>query len=180
MGLSIGRNPLDGEVQVRLSKRSKERIDTKIQELTPRNWGNSLRACIRRLNDYLRGWSNFFGICTTDEEKTFGALDAHIRRRLRAIQLKHWKRKRTMARRLIALGVSRKLAWRCIYKGRRAIWDLSHCPATDRGMRKRYFARLGLVSLLSQWRQIQRKQRRRKTPIVAPVQLELQLELALE
>ena len=180
LGFRIGRNPLDGEVQVRLSKRSKERIDAKIQELTPRNWGNSLRACIRRLNDYLRGWINFFGICTTDEENTFGALDAHIRRRLRAIQLKHWKRKRTMARRLIALGVSRNLAWGCIYKGRRAIWDLSHCPATDLGMRNRYFARLGLVSLLSQWRQIQRKQRRRKTPIVAPVQLELQLELALE
>ena len=32
-------------------------------------------------------------------------IDAHIRRRLRAIMLRHWKRKRTIARRLIKLGV---------------------------------------------------------------------------
>ena len=33
-------------------------------------------------------------------------IDAHIRRRLRAIILRHWKRKRTIAKRLVALGVN--------------------------------------------------------------------------
>jgi len=73
---------------VKLSKRSKERIDGKIRELTPRNWGNSLKACIAQMNEYLIGWIGFFGICTAEVERTLHNLDAHIQRRLRAIQLK--------------------------------------------------------------------------------------------
>jgi hypothetical protein len=163
VGFCLRREPLDGEVEVLLSKRSKERIDAKIRELTPRNWGGSLRRCILRVNGYLQGWIGFFGICTGGAERTLGTLDAHIRRRLRAIQLKHWKRKRTMAKRLIRLGVRRHTAWRNLYRGRQSLWALSHSPAVDRGLRNAYFAERGLVSLVEQWKA---KQPRR---IVAPV-----------
>lgn len=121
LGFSLWRNPSDGTIEVQMSKRTKERINDRIRELTPRNWGNSLSACIRQTNEYFTGWINFFGICTgTETEKTLKRLDAHTRRRMRAIQLKHWKRKRTMARKLIHLGVRHKTAWRGIYKGRRS------------------------------------------------------------
>ena len=53
-------------------------------------------------------------------------IDAHIRRRLRAILLRHWKRKRTIVRNLIALGVKRRPAWHGIYQGHRSWWALSH------------------------------------------------------
>jgi group II intron reverse transcriptase/maturase len=168
VGFVLKREPKDGEVEVLLSKRSKERIDTRIVELTPRNWGNSLRACINGLNVYLVGWMGFFGICTGQSERTFAGLDAHIRRRLRAIQLKHWKRKRTVARRLIQLGVHRRIAWRRVYQGRKSIWALSHDLAVDRGLRNAYFAERGLVSLVDQWRHQQ---------IVAPAAEQLCLAL---
>ena len=61
VGFSLRRNPEDGTMEVFLSKRSKERIDAKIRELTPRAWGQSLPGCISKLNTYLRGWLNFFG-----------------------------------------------------------------------------------------------------------------------
>lgn len=168
VGFSLKREPMEGKVEVLLSKRSKERVDSQIRELTPRNWGNSLRACIRRLNEYLLGWIGFFGICTAKNEKTLAKLDAHIRRRLRAIQLKHWKRKRTMARRLIRLGVSRRTAWRRVYQGRKSVWSLSHDPAVERGLRNAYYAERGLVSLAEQWRSRQ---------IVAPALEQLCLAL---
>jgi len=152
VGFSLKREPREGEVEVLLSKRSKEQIDGRIRELTPRNHGGALRACIRRLNEYLLGWMAFFGICTSECEKTLATLDAHIRRRLRAIQLKHWKRKRTVARRLIRLGVSRRTAWRRVYQGRKSLWALSHDTAVERGLRNAYFAKRGLVSLAEQWR----------------------------
>lgn len=151
LGFRLRREPMDGEVEVLLSKRSKDRIAARIRELTPRNWGNSLRACIRKVNGYLVGWIGFFGICTEEEESTLKYLDAHIRRRLRAIQLKHWKTKRTIALRLIHLGVSRKVVWRAIYKGRRSLWALSHCSAVDRGLCNAYFAERGLESLWNRW-----------------------------
>ena len=169
LGFRLRREPLDGSVEVLLSGRSKERLDSKIRELTPRTWGSSLAACIRAVNVYLLGWVSFFGICTTGVERILGSVDAHIRRRLRAIQLKHWKTKRTTARRLIQLGVSRKLAWRSTYAGRKSTWAASHAIAVDRGLRNAYFADRGLVSLAGEWK-------RRGRSIGAPA---AQLRLAL-
>jgi RNA-directed DNA polymerase len=159
--------PLDGKVDVMLSKRSKERIGEKIRELVPRNFGNSLEACIRRLNVYLVGWIGFFGICTA-EHATFEGLDAHIRRRLRALQLQHWKRKRTIARKLVKLGISRQRAWGSVYAGRKSTWALSHTNTVDRALRNSYWDARGLVSIAQRWRQI-------RADIVAPVQLMLAL-----
>ena len=152
-----------------MSERTKKRIDTKIRELTPRTWGRSLQACILALNAYMLGWVGFFAICTANVERTLGGLDAHIRRRLRAIQLAHWKTKSTTARRLTQLGVSQKTAWRTTYEGRKSTWAMSHTPAINRGLRNAFFAERGLVSLAAEWK-------RRDKSIGAPA---IQLELAL-
>jgi RNA-directed DNA polymerase len=168
LGFTLRREPLDGSSEVVLSKRSKDRIDMKIRELTPRTWGQSLSACIHALNAYLLGWIGFFGICTAGVERTLGALDAHTRRRLRAIQLRHWKTKRTIAHRLVQLGVARKTSWRRVYAGRQSCWALSHDPAVERGLRNAYFAERGLVSLAEKWS-------KRHLALVAPVQRELAL-----
>jgi group II intron reverse transcriptase/maturase len=154
LGFRLRREPMDGEVEVLLSKRSKGRIDEKIRQLTPRNFGNSLKVCIRRLNAYLQGWVGFFWICTSAEGRTLRNLDAHIRRRLRALLLRQWKRKRFIARRLIKLGVRPKTAWRGIYEGRRSWWALSHGTPVERGLPNAYFAKGGLESLEAQWREI--------------------------
>ena len=160
---------MDGEVEVLLSKRSKERIDTRIRELTPRNWGSSLEACILQLNVYLVGWLGFFGICTPGIERTLGNLDAHIRRRLRALKLADWKRKLVMARKLTQLGATRKTAWKNVYDGRKSVWALSHSFAAHQGLRNAYFAVRGLVSLRERWRT------RYDEHIAAPEQLTLAL-----
>lgn len=168
VGFRLRSEPLDGEVEVLLSKRSKERIDSRIRELTPRNWGGSLDACILQLNAYLVGWLGFFGICSPGIERTLGNLDAHIRRRLRALKLADWKRKLVMVRQLIRLGVKSKTAWGSIYNGRRSTWMLSQTPAATRGLRNAYFAERGLVSLRERWLI-------RYENIVAPKQLALAL-----
>lgn len=168
VGFRLRREPMNGTVEVLLSKRSRERFDTAIRKKTPRTWGNSLRACIEGLNEFLRGWFGFFGICTGESERTLSTLDAHLRRRLRAIQLRHWKRRRTIVRRLIQLGVKRATAWRRVYGGRKSLWALSHDPAIDRGLRNAYFAKRGLVSLADLWRAKHRA-------VDAPAQLTLAL-----
>jgi hypothetical protein len=152
LGFSLRREPLDGEVEVLLSKRSKERLGARIRELTPRNWGDSLEACISQINAYLLGWVGFFGICTPAEERIFHSTDAHIRRRLRAMLLKQWKRKRFIARRLVKLGVKPKTAWRNVYDGHKSLWAMSHTPAVNRGLRNAYFAERGLVSVEAKWK----------------------------
>lgn len=171
VGFRVRREPLDGSIEVLLSKRSKERIDAKIRELTPRNWGNSVDACIKQANVYLLGWIGFFGICTVGVERTLSALDAHIRRRIRAIQLKHWKRKRTIARKLIGLGIKPQTAWQRVYEGRKSLWALSHTNVVDRALRNSHWDARGLVSLRDRWRAMHGQ-------IGAPAQLTLNWDTA--
>lgn len=168
LGFTLRCEPLEGEVEVLLSNRSKERLAAKVAELTPRNWGGTLKACISGINAYLLGWLGYFGICTTGAEQVMCQTDAHIRRRLRAIQLAHWKRKSTIATKLTKLGVSKRAAWRGAYKDRQSLWARSHSPAVERGLRNAYFAERGLVSIATQ-------RRARHQPIAAPIQLTLAL-----
>ena len=168
VGFRLRREPLDGHVEVLLSVRSKERIGERIRELVPRNWGSSVDACIGRLNGYLVGWIGFFGICTEDAARTFRDLDSRIRRRLRAVQLRHWKRRRTIVKKLIAFGISPKLAWHTVYKDHRSTWALSHTPGVDRALRNSHWDARGLVSIGLRWRKMQEQ-------VVAPPQLALAL-----
>jgi RNA-directed DNA polymerase len=168
VGFRLRREPLDGDVGVLLSKRSKDRIDERIRQLTPRWWGRSLRACIEAINVYLLGWLGFFGICTEEIESTLASLDAHIRRRLRTIQVAHWKSRSTMARKLVLLGVRPGTAWRTTYAGRKSVWALSRTHAIHQGLPNAYFAERGLVSLADRYRP------KRQAP-VAPAQLALAL-----
>ena len=134
VGFSLRCVPQDGSVEVLLSERSRRRITDKVRELTPRNWGQSLDDCIARINGYLLGWMGFFVVCSEAELRTLHALDAHIRRRLRAILLAQWKRRRYIVRRLIRLGVKPAIAWGSVSKGRRALWALSHTRGVDRAL----------------------------------------------
>lgn len=171
VGFRLRREPETGDVEVELSERSKGRINEKIRQKTVRNRGTSLRAIIRELNDYLTGWIGFFWIVTGETAKrTLHNLDAHIRRRLRALLLKQWKRRRSIVRRLIKLGIRWKTAWKTVYDGRRRTWDLSHRPALHRALDKAFFAKRGLTSLEQQWME-------RLARVIAPVPTQLTLGL---
>ena len=110
--LRVVRTGAAGPWRSRLSERTKRNAMARVRQLTPRTWGGTLESCIHRVNAWLRGWHQFFGIVSAEEQQEMRTLDAHIRRRLRAIVLHHWKRQRTIARRLIALGVKPHAAWR--------------------------------------------------------------------
>ncbi len=150
VGFRLRREPESGAVEVLLSTRSKARIDERIRELTPRTWGRSLDDCIRRINAYLTGWFGFFGICTDGVLYTFQRLDAHLRRRLRAVVLHQWKRTRFILRHLTRLGV-RQVTARKIFQGRQSTWALSHCTPVDRALDKQYFVDHGLIPLITRY-----------------------------
>ena len=152
LGFRLRLDPQTGTVEVLLSERTKRDAMERVRQLTPRNWGGTLVACVSRINAWLRGWHGFFGIVSASEMQTMRKIDAHLRRRLRAILLRHWKRKRTIARRLIKLGVPRRSAWRQVYQGRRSWWALSHIPAVDHGLNRAFFRERGLVALVEMHR----------------------------
>jgi len=154
LGFRLRIDPQTGTVEVLLSERSKRNAMERVRQLTPRNWGGTLVSCVAGINAWLRGWHGFFGIASAQEMQIMRKIDAHVRRRLRAILLRHWKRKRTIARRLIKLGVPRRSAWRQVYQGRRSWWALSHIPAVDHGLNRAFFTERGLVALVEMHRRV--------------------------
>jgi hypothetical protein len=151
LGFRLRRAPLDGTVDILLSERSQKRLATRVRELTPRTWGNSVKECIRQVNVYTAGWLGFFRVCTRIAYNLANT-DRHLRRRLRAIQLRQWKRRRTMVCKLTALGATRSAARRAVYGGHRSLWALSHHPTVERALSVSHWAKRGLVSLEQAWR----------------------------
>jgi len=154
----------NGRVEVHLSQRSRQRLNTRIRELTPRNWGNSLSACISGINRYLRGWSGYFSLCTESGARHFRRFDAHIRRRLRAIVVKQKKRPRNLFRHLISCGVPPRTAGSTSWCNG-GIWRKSNLPGMTIAYRNEWF-HARLFCLWSHWRKSAR-------PVVASGQLRL-------
>ncbi len=152
LGFRLRKVPERTKVEVHVSSRTKERMDAKIRELTPRMWGQSPTRCIDRLNVYLRGWSGFFRICTSENVYRLHVWDAHIRRRLRAILVRQKKRPRHLYRHLQHRGASARGAARTAYC-RRGVWYRSNTPGMTVAYPNAWFHER-LVSLVSTWEKL--------------------------
>ncbi|WP_246088531.1 group II intron reverse transcriptase/maturase [Phreatobacter stygius] len=95
-------------VKRRVADKAIKAFKTRIRELTPRVTGRSLTAVTARLCSFVLGWKAYFRLAQTP--KVWRELDEWMRHRLRAIQLKHWKRGRTILRELIAMGAKPNVA----------------------------------------------------------------------
>jgi len=140
------------KVEVLVSNRTKERMDAKIHELTPRMWGQSPTRCIERLNVYLRGWSGYFRICTEENVYRLHVWDAHIRRRLRAILVRQKKRPRHLYRHLQHRGASSRAATHTAWC-RKRVWYRSNSSGMTAAYRNAWFHER-LVSLVSTWEEL--------------------------
>jgi group II intron reverse transcriptase/maturase len=121
-------------------------IDTykaRIRQITRRNCGRSLAEVAEELRGYLPGWKAYFQLAQTP--RVFRELDEWLRHRLRAVQLKHWRRGKTMYRELLALGASPTDALRIATNSRR--WWRNSRFALNRVMPIACFDRLGVPRL---------------------------------
>jgi RNA-directed DNA polymerase len=89
----------------------------RIRQLTSRSGGRSLPDVMDRLRSYVLGWRAYFRLAQTP--KVWRELDKWLRHRVRAIQLKQWKRGKTMYRELMALGAKPDVARQVAANSRR-------------------------------------------------------------
>ena len=132
-----------GTVRVRVSGRSLVRMKDRVRQITSRSGGRSLVQVARELRRYLLGWKGYFRLA--DTPKVFRGLDEWIRHRLRAIQLKQWKRGRTVFRELRARGMSRLAAAKVAANARR--WWRNSAMAINIALPNSYFKELGVPRL---------------------------------
>lgn len=139
--------------RLRVARESERRFRAKLRAAFRAGRGRNLRGFIESLRPVLRGWVNYFRLA--EVKRVFEDLDGWMRRRLRCVIWRQWKRPATRRRHLMQRGLARERAWRSASNGRGPWWNAgaSHMNAA---FPKSYFDRLGLVSLLNQFHWFQR------------------------
>jgi RNA-directed DNA polymerase len=110
------------QVKHRVAPQALKKFKERVRSLTSRTCGRSMEQVVEKLDGYLRGWKNYFKLA--DTPKSFSELDSWIRRRLRMLQLKQWKRGTTCYRELVARGLSSKAA-ASIASNCRSYWKMA-------------------------------------------------------
>jgi RNA-directed DNA polymerase len=128
-----------------LAPQSIARLKAKVRKLTRRTGGRSLSQVIKELSTYLIGWRGYFGFCETPS--VLRNLDRWIRRRLRAVVWKQWKRGPTRFAKLRRRGVGRTLAAKTASSAC-GPWRLSNSPALTMALPNTFLASLGIVTLM--------------------------------
>ena len=132
-----------GEIKRRVADNPMATFKQRVRQLTRRSGGRSMAEVAERLRPYLLGWKAYFRLAQTP--RVWRELDEWLRHRLRAIQLKHWKRGTTMYRELKALGASDADAHRIAANSR--CWWCNSAKRLNRAMPIAYFDRLGVPRL---------------------------------
>ena len=141
----LGFSFMDGtEPRVRIAPESLARFKERVRELTRRTRAIGLDRMVNELSVYLRGWLGYYGKCQTPS--ILIKLDSWIRRRLRNVVWKQWRRGRTRYAGLRAQGVQKDLAAQTAGSSH-GPWRISRSPALSVGFPDAYFDSLGLVRL---------------------------------
>jgi RNA-directed DNA polymerase len=136
------------EARLKVAASSVQRLKAKLREIFRRGRGRNLGKLIEaELTPLLRGWMNYFRLA--EVKGVFDELDSWIRRKLRCVIWRQWKRALARAKGLMKRGLKKTQAWESATNGLGPWWNAgaSHMHAA---FPKSYFDRYGLLSLLEQ------------------------------
>ena len=132
------------EPKRRIAPQALERFKLRVRELTRTGRHLAPAHLVNRLKLFLTGWRGYFGFCETPS--VLRKLDSWLRRRLRMVFWRQWKRGRTRFAALRRLGVGRDLAAKAAGSAL-GPWRLSRSPALSFALPNAYFISLGLLTL---------------------------------
>lgn len=133
------------EPKRRIAPKAIARFKQRVRELTRRTRGVKVETMVAQLSRYLLGWRGYFGFCQTPS--VLRKLEEWLRRRLRSVVWKQWKRGKVRFAELCKRSVSRDLAAKTAGSAH-GPWRLSNSPALTIALPNAYFASLGLTPLV--------------------------------
>ena len=130
--------------RLRVAAKSVDRLRDKLRATLRQGRGRSLARTIEDLAPILRGWLQYFRLA--EAKGIFEELDGWVRRKLRCLLWRQWKRPRTRAKRLMQRGLEQTRAWQSANNGRGPWWNAGASHMHD-ACRAAFFEGLGLLSL---------------------------------
>jgi RNA-directed DNA polymerase len=137
--------------KLKVSPQSVQRAKVRIREIMRKGLGRSVAKVIGEMTPFLRGWVSYFRL--SQVKNVFEELDQWIRRKLRAVLWRQWKRPWTRAKRMVQRGIERVRAWTSGMNGRGPWWNAgaSHMNAA---VPAKWFRQQGLMSLLAEYQRL--------------------------
>ena len=130
------------------SDKALKRFKERIQHITGRSRGVSMRRLLTELRRYVVGWLNYFGI--SQACRGIPELDQWLRRRVRLCYWKQWKRARTRRRHLIRLGIHPAEVYKAS-RCRRGYWWMAGTSIVQRALDNQWLTEQGVPSLRQRW-----------------------------
>lgn len=140
-----------GQTKIRIHPKSMAKMKAKVKELTSRSNGMGNEERAMKLKRYITGWINYFKIA--DMKKLLQTTDEWMRRRIRMIFWKQWKRVRTRFDRLKSLGIHEQKAWEYA-NTRNSYWRTSKSPILSKSLNNTTIKGLGFLFFSDYYRQV--------------------------
>jgi len=134
-----------GKSKIRVHSSSVKRAKQRFRKLTSRKVSINMEERIKRINRFIVGWRNYFGLAETPN--VFRDLMKWLRRRLRMIRWKEWKTPKTRMRNLRRFGVRKDKAYEW-GNSRKGYWRIASSPILHKTLNDQYWRSLGLKSLI--------------------------------
>ena len=149
LGMSFYR--YKGKTRVRIHPKSVTKMKARVKQLTARSngWSNEVRK--EKLKQYIRGWINYFKIA--DIKTLLKETDEWMRRRIRMIYWKQWKRVRTRYKMLKRLGLGEQKSWEYA-NTRKGYWRTANSPILKRSLRNDVLKEMGYLSFYDYYQKV--------------------------
>ena len=134
---------------IRPHGKSIKRFKDKIRELTSRKQARSVELILKRLKRYTVGWLGYYSIA--DMESRIKSLNEWIRRRIRQIYWKQWKKIKTKHDNLVKLGIDNENAWKWA-NSRKAYWRIADSHILAKSLTNKYLASVGYDDILERYK----------------------------
>ena len=139
------------EPKLKVAPQSALRLKSNLRQMLRRGRGRNLVSVIEELSQVLRGWVAYFRL--VDVRGSLEEMDAWIRRKLRCILWRQWKRPRTRLKELRRRGLDETRAAISAYNGRGPWWNAG-ASHMNQAVPTSMLRRLGLVSLIDEHRRL--------------------------
>jgi RNA-directed DNA polymerase len=133
--------------KLKVAPESVKRLKSRLREAFRRGRGRNLGQLLRELRPVLLGWMSYYR--KSEVRITLEQLDQWMRRKLRALLWRQWKRPGTRAKALFRRGLPWQRAWTCATNGRGPWWNAG-ASHMNQAVTTRELRQLGLVSLLAE------------------------------
>ena len=149
LGFCLGKNGKG--IYIRVHAKPWKKAKDKLRKLTSRSRCGSIVGAMKRIEVYMRGWLNYYGIA--DMKNNIKNLNGWLYRRIRMCIWKQWKLPRTRKRKLLGLGLPEWVACEGAYS-RKAYWRMANSGVVKSALTKERLIHWGFYDLATAYQSV--------------------------